>query len=361
MIDDHCHPFATHGGPIDLSAISLDTLSDPGATQRRRTDSRWKTSTELMTVRLAKRLDCEPEDVAEARARASRDWARYTAALFRDAMLDELIMDTDYPPGAEAELPTYANLAGCPVHRIMRLDPTVDAAIGRGATAKEVARALEDAMRAGAKTGVVGFKTLPSYRTGLAVAPEVSEREADESLAEPLPLPRRAKACRDWVLRRALGVAAELGLPILIHSGFGDPDTRLKDANPLLLEDILRTPEGAAAKIVIMVAYPWHEELAFLVTTKPNVHADLSMFNIYCPATYADRLLRTLDLAPASKIMLGTDGYGEPEVYWFGALVLRDAWHQVSGALLRLGCRDAWLSDVARMLFNDNAKRLYGL
>lgn len=110
-----------------------------------------------------------------------------------------------------------------------------------------------------------------------------------------------------------------------------------------------------------MVSYPWHEELAYLAATKPGVHADLSMFNLYAPVTLADRLLRVIDLAPANKLLLGTDGYAEPEVYWFGSLMLRDAWAEVAATLGRAGCGTGWLTEVERMLFEDNARRFYRL
>lgn len=361
MIDDHCHPFATSGGRLDLSLVNLDTTAGAEAERQRQAAAPWRTSHELLKVRLARRLSCNPDELAEAREEASRDWSAYVASLFRDAGLDQLVMDTDYPPGAEAQIETYAALAGCPVHRVMRIDPPADKMIGSGASAREVLAAVETAMTEGAQSGVVAFKTVPGYRTGLDVAADVSEWDADISLAEQVPVPRRGKACRDWVLRRALGIAAELGLPVQIHSGFGDSDMRLRESNPLLLEELLRTAEGSAAAVLLMVGYPWHEELAYLTATKPNVHADLSMFNLYSPVTLADRLLRTVDLAPASKLLLGTDGYAEPEIYWFGSMVQREAWAQVATALGRMGCRKEWLRGVERMVFEENARRFYQL
>jgi uncharacterized protein len=270
-------------------------------------------------------------------------------------------MDADYPPGSERQLDTFASLAACPVHRIARVEPAVDAVIESGGTARQVLEAAQSAMAAGADASVVGFKSILAYRTGLDVQPDVSERQADESLRERLPLPRRGKACRDWVLRQLLGTAADLGLPFQIHTGFGDPDLRLREASPLLLEELLRTTEGSAATVLLMVAYPWHEELAYLTATKPNVYADLSMFTLYTPATLADRMLRVIDLAPASKILLGTDGYGEPEVYWFGAVMLYEAWAKLAAILTDIGCDPGWVRAVKTMLFEDNARHFYRL
>lgn len=361
MIDDHCHPFAMSGGPLDLSLVNLDTTTGAGAAERRRSTAPWRTSQELMTARLSARLDCEPGDLPEARVEASRDWPSYAASLFSDAGLDQLVMDTDYPPGSEANLPRFAELAGCPVHRVMRIDPAIDGVVSGGGRAREALDAVGQAMAGGARSGAVGFKSILAYRTGLDVVADVSEREADDSLLERVSAPRRGKACRDWILRRALGIAAELGLPLQIHTGFGDSDLRLRESNPLLLEELLRTPEGSAAAVLLMVGYPWHEELAYLTATKPNVFADLSMFTLYSPVTLADRLLRVIDLAPASKLLLGTDGYAEPEIYWFGSEMLREAWAKVDAALANAGCGSGWLHDVKRLLFEGNARNFYGL
>ena len=74
MIDDHCHPFATSGGPLDLSRINLDSTPGAEAETQRRAAAVWRTSHELLTVRLARRLNCSPGELAEAREEASSDW-----------------------------------------------------------------------------------------------------------------------------------------------------------------------------------------------------------------------------------------------------------------------------------------------
>ncbi|MDQ6771885.1 MAG: amidohydrolase, partial [Candidatus Dormibacteraeota bacterium] len=178
-------------------------------------------------------------------------------------------------------------------------------------------------MQAAAAKGWVGFKTIAAYRTGLRIDPEATAAGADRELlgqhAAGLPVRRRGHLCRSHVLRRALGVAADLRRPMQIHTGFGDSEIRLQEAHPLLLDAVLRTPEGEAASIVLIHgSYPWHEELAYLAATRPNVWADLSLFNIFAPALVGERMLRVLELAPAARVLLGTDGHGQPETHWFG-------------------------------------------
>jgi hypothetical protein len=364
MIDDHCHPFALQGGTLDLAQISLDVGTDPDADDRRRALGAGRLFQELVSVRLAEYLRCDVGDLPAARGDAAGDWPAYVAGLFRDCGLTGLIMDPSHPPGAEQRLSDYAEMAGCPVHAIMRIDPIVDRMIGDGASAGEIVEQVGRDMSAAAGGGAVGFKTILAYRTGLAIDPEATVEQADRGLADDaaLPVRRRGKACRDLVMRAALGTAADLGLPFQFHTGIGDSEIRLAEANPLLLEDLLRTPEGSGGRVVLIHgSYPWHGELAYLAATKPNVWADLSLSNIFAPATVADRLLRILELAPAGRVLLATDGHGAPETFWFAAHLLRRGWAEVRATLARGGAREPWLDECERRTFEDNARELYGI
>jgi hypothetical protein len=283
--------------------------------------------------------------------------------LLDDAGIGALIWDAGLTPDVAADVEEHAEVAGRPLHPLVRIDPLIDRLIGEGAGAQEIVHAIGARLAEAPGRGEVGAKTVLAYRTGLAVEPAVSVEEADASLRDAgEPVRRRGAACRALVLRHALGVSAELGLPFQLHTGFGDSDLRLGEANPLLLEPLLRTPEGEAAQVVLLHAsYPWHEEAAYLAATRPNVFVDFSLVELFTPATAADRLLRMLDLAPADRILLGTDAHGLPETYWFAARVLHDAWAEVRRRLGSLGARGAWLDTVERRLFAVNAINLYGL
>lgn len=362
MIDDHTHPFALDGGPLDIAELSLDIGSEPGAAERRARHSPTRTFHELITVRLAARLGCEPEEVSAARAEASANWNGYVSGLFADAGITGMIMDPAYPPGATEQLDRYAELAGCPIHPILRIDPIVDGLLGQGASPGETVTAVLDAVGAAPSKGFVGYKTILAYRTGLAVDPEATMADAEASVGGDRPVRRQGKALRDLILRQALGMAADLGLPFQIHTGIGDSEIRLSESNPLLLEELLRSAEGQAAAVVLIHgSWPWHEELAYLALTKPNVWADLSLHNLYSPVTTADRLLRLMDLAPASKLLMGTDGYHEPELFWFAANILREGWIDVRQRLSDAGARAGWLARAEALMFEETAMELYGL
>lgn len=362
MIDDHAHPFALAGGSLDLAAISLDVGTEPEAAARRQALGPSRLFQELLTVRLADYLGCRANEISEARAEASGDWPSYVLGLFRAAGIDGVVMDPAWPPGAADQLERYAELAGCPIHPILRLDPIADRLIGERAGVSEIIEAIRTAMGEAASRGWVGFKTILAYRTGLAVDPAVTRQAAEASLRSELPVRRRGKACRDLILREALGTAADLGMPLQIHTGIGDSEIRLGESNPLLLEELLHSPPGSAGRIVLIHgSYPWTDELAYLAATNPNVWADLSLCNIFSPLTTAPRLLRLVDLAPTDRILLASDGFQEPELYWFAVVVLRDAWEQSRSTLAAAGARASWLDGVEGAIFERNAQALYGL
>ena len=199
MIDQHAHPFALAGGPLDLASISLDVRADDGADERRRNDGPRRVFQELLTVRLAARLGCEPDEVSAARGAASEEWPAYCAGLFADSGITDLVLDAGFAPEAEAHLDDYARLSGCSVHPIFRIEPLLDRLIGDGSGAAEIVASVEEAMAKVVAEGCVGFKTIAAYRTGLSIDPTVTVAEADASLRRDagLPVRRRAKAMRD--------------------------------------------------------------------------------------------------------------------------------------------------------------------
>jgi uncharacterized protein len=365
LIDSHGHPVDATGGPLDLSQISLQLAPDAPTRAVRAQAGPSRLSQELLGVRLAAYLGCEVEELSQARAAASRDWQGYVSKLFADTGILGLVLDAGWPGDGVASAPQeeMAQLTGCSIRSILRLEPLVDQLITEGATVTEILTRAEAAVREAPGRGYVGLKTIIAYRTGLKVDPGATLNEAETSLrtAAELPTRRRGKALRDLLCRRMLGWAAELGLPVQFHTGFGDSEIRLSEANPLLLDELLLTPEGGAATIVLIHgSYPWHEELAYLTTVRSNVHAELSEFNIFAPARVADRLERILELAPGSRVLCGTDGHGAPESYWFAAQVLTEAWKAVRQKWSASGARDAWLVGIEDSIFRANTARLYG-
>jgi predicted TIM-barrel fold metal-dependent hydrolase len=164
-------------------------------------------------------------------------------------------------------------------------------------------------------------------------------------------------------MRRTLAFAADRQMPVQVHTGFGDSEIRLSEAHPLLLEELLLTPEGTGPPIVLIHgSFPYHEEAAYLAATRTNVHVDFSLFNLFVPGRLADRLLRLVELTPTAKLLAGTDGFALPEMHWFGAVLAREAWSEVRRRLEEdLRVPSGWIEGAESAIFAGNAQRLYRL
>lgn len=366
MIDDHVHPFPLTFEPLDLAGFSLDVADGEEADRRRLTLEPTRLYTDMLRVRLARHLGCEPADAVVARNDvAGRDWTGYVRGLFADADTTGMLMDAGWlglPPGGAER---FANAAGTAVWELARLEPVIDQLLGEDRGAQEIADAVDGFMETAVRDGAVGFKTVLAYRTGLAVDVDVTLARADRELvadrAAGTPVRRSCKALRDLLFLRVLARCADLDRPLQVHTGYGDSEIRLAESDPLLLEEALRTPAGSSANVVLIHAsFPWHEQAGYLASVRPHVWSEFSLCNLFSPATTADRLLRLLDVAPAGRITLGSDGHGAPESHWFGSVVVRDAWHTVRE---RLGgaVSGKWVDEAEQRLFETNARELYHL
>jgi uncharacterized protein len=361
LFDDHAHPFPLAPDRLALSAISLDTGSGPEGDSRRAAAGPGRLAVEALRVRLARLLECPPDEVEAVRdARAASDWSAYVRLLFADAGIEEMLLDG----GPDRIDPTdYAAVSHVPTRSLLRLESVIDPMLDEGAEADDVLSAVEQFVEDGVRAGVAGLKTVLAYRTGLRVDPGTTLEQArgsvgDSEAAGPS-VRRRAKRLRDLVLVRTLEQCAAHRLPLQVHTGFGDGDLRLVDAEPILLDDLLRTPVASAAPVVLIHGgFPWHEQVAYLAAVRPMVWVEYSLANLMSPATTADRLLRVVDLAPTDRVLLGTDGHGPPETHWFAACVLRAAWDEVRRRLDG-ATRTTWLDEVEHRIFAGNARLLY--
>jgi uncharacterized protein len=366
VIDDHVHPFPLAFEPLDLAAFTLDVAEGDEAERARRSIEPTRLATEALRVRLAAHLGCEVGDVVAARDQVARaDWRTYVRGLFADSDTSGMLMDAGWqglPPGGAED---FAELSGAQVWELARLEPVIDRHIGEGCGVGEVIDAVDAFMEQTVRDGAVGFKTVLAYRTGLAVDVDVTrpraERELGSDRAEGLPVRRTGKSLRDLLFLRVLERCADLQRPLQVHTGIGDSEIRLAESDPLLLEEALRTSAASATDVVLIHgSFPWHEQAGYLASVRPRVWTEFSLCNLFSPTTTADRLLRILDIAPAGRITVGSDGHGIPESHWFGTVVVRDAWAEVRDRL-RASVRESWLDEVGERLFERNARDLSGL
>ncbi|MGI8969069.1 MAG: amidohydrolase family protein [Chloroflexota bacterium] len=319
---------------------------------------------------LAALLETEATEEAILQRRREMGFDRYARHLADDANLAWLLLDLGYPPPAEACSPEeMEQLLGVRVGKILRIETLLQELIPENKQMAGLLEIFDKALATARADGYVALKSIAAYRTGLAIE-QASDDDAEQALSaivetltiEPFRL--TSKPLIDYFVLRALRFAARHALPIQFHTGYGDPDLDLRLSNPLHLRDVFEDASLSSAPIVLLhESFPFTAEAAYLAAVYPNAYLDVA-FSL--PPLDRGELLRVLRMAlgaaPASKIMVSSDGTRIPEHYWLGATRARHCLSQVMEALVTdsvLGEADA--GELGAMVLRDNAVRLYGL
>jgi len=304
-------------------------------------------------------------------ARAAQDHAAWISHLLHSANLDVMLVDDGVPPPsvsyARQEL---ARLAGCAIGHVWRLETAAQELI----MAHNHFDDLLDAWREGLQDlhgrGVVSLKSIVAYRTGLAIEPadEAGAREgfvAVRRVAERDGRVRLAhKALLEYLLHQALAAAAEQGVPIQFHTGYGDPDTDLRLGNPLHLRLIFEEPRYQGAPIVLLhESYPYTREAAYLTALYPQVYADLSYAVPNIGRAELFSMTRAaLAVAPVSKLLHSSDGHSIPEHTWLGARRGREIVATVLEEMVASReLAPTMAEEAGAALLRENARRVYRL
>ena len=134
------------------------------------------------------------------------------------------------------------------------------------------------------------------------------------------------------LLRHLLWTGLGLGLPLQLHTGFGDPDADLRRCDPLLLRGFLQRTEPAGVPVMLLHCYPYHREAGYLAQAFPHVYLDVGLAINYAGARAAAVVAESLELAPFGKVLFSSDAWGPPELHYLGALLWRRATARVLGA-----------------------------
>jgi predicted TIM-barrel fold metal-dependent hydrolase len=314
----------------------------------------------------AHRLGTAP-DVDAILARRRERGAALGADAVRSSRLEALLVDTGYPPDA-MPLDEMRRVMPCAIHEIFRTETCAERLLPAGLPWKDFReRYRAELLRASERC--VGLKSIIAYRSGLAVR-RWDDTESDASYREALARVRRGGSPRlterpllDALFAITAEVCARTGRPLQVHAGFGDPDIDLVAANPLLLRPILEDPAYGALRLVLLhMSWPYHREAAFMTAVWPQVYLDVSLALPFLGPAATPPLVDILGMAPASKVLYGSDVGGLPELFamtaaW-GRASLGEAldWLVTRGALAETRARES-----AAMVLGTNARRLYGL
>lgn len=320
---------------------------------------------------LAAELGVDESENAVLAARSEQGQEDWIARLLRGAGIDALLIDDGVPlPDLSYSRGEMANLAGCAVAHVWRLETAAQRLIAAHGSFDELISAWQQGLQNLRGRGVVALKSIAAYRTGLDVAlPDEARARADfasaRAVAEREGHVRLAhKSLLEYLLHLALAAASEQGVPIQFHTGYGDPDTDLRLGNPLHLRLLLEEPRYHGAPVVLLhESYPYTREAAYLAAVYPHVYADLSYaIPMVGRAELRAMTCAALAVAPSGKLLYSSDGHSIPEHTWLGARRGRE----IIGAVLdeMVTARElpfGLAEQTGDALLRDNARRLYRL
>jgi predicted TIM-barrel fold metal-dependent hydrolase len=326
---------------------------------------------------IAELLDCAATEEAILTRRCELSIEQLTKRCFDAAHLDAVFLDDGYQP--ELSQPTGWHGQFATVRRILRVERLVEELLAQVNSFGEFKRRLEASLDP-PPPGVVAFKTIAAYRIGLAAigvgtirkyATRVTLEDLVESRFKLHKTEAREKRLRltdantiEFALQFAFASAAKHGIPIQFHTGFGDTDLDLSQANPLLLRPLLENPQFRDVRIVLLHAsYPFVREAGYLASVYPQVYLDFGLAVPFLSVAGMRLVLaQLLELAPTDKLMYASDAHFIPELFYLGAKWGRN----LLAELLEDTVGDGDLTyseaeEAARAILGENARRLYRL
>ncbi|WP_406122005.1 amidohydrolase family protein [Streptomyces canus] len=359
LVDHHCHGVVIDG----LDRTDFESLLTEGAA--------WPGISPFDSpVGVAVRRHCAPlldlprhaaPDAYLAR-RAELGPQEVNRRFLTAAGTDVFCVDTGYAPERLTTPVELAAAAGGTAYEIVRLEGVAEAVAARGVGPDAYADEFRAAaLEAVGRPGVVAVKSVAAYRTGFDLDPaRPSDAEVTRAAADWLA--HGGRLADPVLVRHLLWTAVDLGLPLQLHTGFGDSDIRMHRVDPTHLTDWLHLTAGTIP-VLLLHCWPYQRQAAYLAAVFEQVYLDVGLtLHHVGPARSRAILAEALEITPFRKLLYSSDAYGVAEFHLLGALSFRRG----LAALLqeRVDADELSLPDALRVVAwtsGDNARRLYGL
>jgi uncharacterized protein len=356
LIDHHCHAVARE--PLDRAALEsfLTESNRPPPAGCTTFDSLLGLA---VRQRCAPVLDlaagADPDDYVARRAELGGEEAN--RRLLGAAGLEALLIDTGLAGDGLLAVAELGEMSGAAAHEVVRLESVAEDVAAAGVGAAEFEAAFGEALQARA-AGAVGVKSIIAYRYGLHFDPRPPSSAEVVKAAGRWLTGGRARVQDEVLLRHLLWEGLATGLPLQLHTGFGDPDEDLARCDPALLTGFLRACADAGPPVMLLHCYPYHRQAAYLAQAMPHVYLDIGLAIPHVGARAAAILAETLELAPFHKLLYSSDAYGLAELYVLAAVSFRESLVEVLEAV---GIGGIDRDRIAAMIGSGNARRIYGL
>jgi uncharacterized protein len=366
-VDHHCHPlwrWPRATTVMDLRAMFTEALDPRIAADHVPATVAYRDALR----RIAGELGCTATEEVILQARDREDPAAYTNELLRRSGTGVMLLDHGFA-SAEAFTPAeHVQAIGIPQREVVRLEVLAEQVIGQAETSDEWFVVVRSRLREAAKAGAVGVKTIAAYRAGLRLRPAtVGQVEADftrlHAMVEDGETVRLTGApLVHNLLFEAAEECRDLGLPLQVHCGFGDPDEDLAEGSPLGLRPLLADPLYEGLQIALLHCYPYHREAAYLCSAYPGVFMDLSLTLPLAGLDGARAMREVLGLCPWTKLLYASDASRLPEYFLVAAAVHREALASALAEVVETGIltHDEAVAAGSQVLAS-NARLLYHL
>ena len=364
LVDHHVHGVLT--GELDQAGIEamLSESSSPAPPGTSVFDSHLGFAVRRWCAPV---LDLDPLAPAAdyLRRRLELGNAEASRRLLSAAGVATWLVDTGYQSDAVTTVSELAQLSGTPGLEVARLESIAERLAGSSGGAGRFADEFTAAVQQAAAT-VVGFKSVAAYRGGLDFDPG-RPRPAEVQAAagqwlQQLESGGPARLEHQVLIRHGIWSALDTGLPLQLHTGYGDTDSRLHRADPALLHDFLLASQQPGTPVMLLHCYPYHRQAGAMAALFPHVYIDVGEALNHVGARSAAVLAEALELTPFHKMLYSSDAFGLAELHYLGATGFRRDMERLTGELVADG---AWSpSDAVRvseLIGAGNAARVYRL
>jgi predicted TIM-barrel fold metal-dependent hydrolase len=309
-------------------------------------------------------LDLPPHADADAYWRRRSELApdELARVMLSAAGVSRWIVDTGFKGDLITTPDRLSDLSGSPSSSILRLERLAEDLLETGADPDDFPDDFRTALHDAADSAdTVGTKTIAAYRTSFDI--EWSRPTDMQVIEHARQLAARPRPLRlDSPVLIAFGVheAANHGLPVQLHVGFGDRDLDLHRTDPMLLLPLLRamTP----VPVLLLHCYPFQRQAGYLAQAFDHVNFDVGLAINHLGARSTALVAEALETAPFAKQLFSSDAFGPPELHLLGSVLWRRAMGLVLGRWVRSGdCTEQDAVRIVDMIGAHNAERVYAL
>lgn len=219
----------------------------------------------------------------------------------------------------------------------------------------------------GKAEGMVAIKCALAYRRTLKFdkwSDVEVKRSFDRLMAsddKPIPF-NQAKPLQDALFYRLLEHAADLHIPIQVHTGMqSGSGNDLRNSDPTLLCNLFY--EHPSVKFCLMHAgYPFSDQAAVLAKTFPNAYIDMSWVPLISSTVARHILDVLLDMVPMNKIIIFGGDHVIVEGAYAAAKLTREMIKVVFEQKMKRGELQKGVAfSIARKIMYDNGKEFFRL